>query len=114
MLGTGFDDPALFATFDDKDVTTMREALLMAMVRCRSRPWTTPTHPPHPGTSPATWPARGGAHPGHHGDGGGPGCVYHSDARGRPDPLPFAGYCTAYTRRERDDDLRRLYLPALR
>ena len=24
MLGTGFDDPALFATFDEEDVTTMR------------------------------------------------------------------------------------------
>ena len=34
----------------------------------------------------ATWLARGAAHPGHHGRCRGPGCGYHGDAPGGPDP----------------------------
>ena len=32
MIGTGFDDTALFATFNKEDVKTMREVLLTAGV----------------------------------------------------------------------------------
>ena len=34
----------------------------------------------------STWLARGAAHPGHHGRCRGPGCGYHGDAPGGPDP----------------------------